>query len=96
MSSGEPTLPHYRRPGVALGVLAALGLCGCDPVLNIAGANFPAWLFCVLAGALLAALWRLLFIALGIDSHLWPRALVYISLAVLMACLVYAACFNRM
>lgn len=75
--------------------MAALTLCGCDPVVNIAGANFPAWLFCVLAGALLAAVWRLLFITLGIESHLWPRALVYISLAVLMACVVYAIFFNR-
>jgi hypothetical protein len=45
----------------------------CDPVLTIAGAHFPAWLVGALAGALLAALLRLLFLALRIEAYLWPR-----------------------
>jgi hypothetical protein len=36
-------------------VLIAVGMEGCDPVINIAGANFPAWLLCLLVGAGLAA-----------------------------------------
>ena len=88
VTSGKPSAG-------AVASVSAAGLCGCDPVINIAGANFPAWLFCVVAGAVLAALFRLLFITLGIDEHLWPGVLVYIGLAVLMACLVYLICFNR-
>jgi len=79
----------------AFAALSAAGLSGCDPVLNIAGANFPAWLICALAGVLMAALIRPLFIASRIHAYLWPAALVYVSLAVLMACVVYLIFFNR-
>ena len=69
-----------------------VGFYGCDPVINVAGAKFHAWLFCV---AVVAALFRLLLIALRIDHHLWPAPLVYLSLAVLAASVVYVTCFNR-
>src|SRR5215475_7635617 len=58
-----------------LAVVSAVGLSGCDPVLNIAGAHFPAWLLCALTGALGAALTRLLFLALRLEAYLWPRPL---------------------
>jgi YtcA-like protein len=104
------TLPHRARSTVrgvgtapiekqytvsACAVVAAAGLSGCDPVLNIAGAHFPAWLVCALAGALGAALTRPLFLALRLEAYLWPRPLVYSSLAVLLACIMYLLCFNR-
>ena len=76
-------------------VVSAAGLSGCDPVLNIAGAHFPAWLVCALAGALLAALTRPLFLAAHIEAYLWPRPLVYSSLAGLLACIMYLLFFNR-
>ena len=90
------TAPIGKRYAVgACAALSAVGLSGCDPVLPIAGAHFPAWLVCALAGALLAALMRPLFLALRIEAYLWPRPLVYSSLAVLLACLTYLLCFNR-
>jgi len=82
----------------AAGVLAAVsapGLSGCDPVLNIAGAHFPAWLLCALAGALGTALLWLLFLAVRLDAYLWPRPLVYASLAGLLAGLLYLNFFNH-
>ncbi len=92
MRSPSKPARYAARAGA---VISAALLSGCDPVVNIAGANFPAWLFCIVAGAALAALVRRLFIALGIDAHLWPAPLVYLSLAVLAASLVYLICFNR-
>jgi hypothetical protein len=90
------TAPIEKRYAVgACAAVSAAGLSGCDPVLNIAGAHFPAWLVCALAGALLAALLRPLFLALCIEAYLWPRPLVYASLAVLLACLIYLFFFNR-
>ena len=72
--SGVGTVPIEKRYAVgACAAVAAAGLSGCDPVLTIAGAHFPAWLVGVLAGALLAALLRLLFLALRIEAYLWPR-----------------------
>ncbi len=70
-------------------------LAGCDPVVNIAGANFPSWLICAIAGAVLAALIRPIFLWTRIEPYLWPLPLVYLSLGVLMAAIVYLIFFNR-
>jgi len=75
--------------------IALLTLAACDPVVNIAGANFPAWLLCVIAGAILAASFRPVFAASGIEPHLGPPLLIYPCLAVVLACLVYLIFFNR-
>ena len=79
-----------------LAVVSAMGLSGCDPVLNIAGAHFPAWLLCALTGALGAALLWLIFLTVRLDAYLWPRPLVYTSLAGLLAGLLYLIFFNHM
>jgi YtcA family len=79
----------------ALPVVAAFLLAGCDPVINIAGANFPSWLFCAICGAILAALIRPIFVVTRVERYLWPRPLVYSSLAVLMGCVVWLIFFNR-
>ena len=84
-----------RRPQLTAASLSAVVRSGCDPIVNVAGANFPAWLLCALGGALGAALLRPVLVAAGIEAHLWPVALVYLSLAVLIACVVYLVCFNR-
>ena len=56
--------------------MTAVGLSGCDPVLNIAGTHFPAWLLCAVAGALGVALLRPLFLAVRIEVYLWLLPLV--------------------
>lgn len=70
-------------------------LAACDPVVNIAGANFPAWLLCALAGAILAAGLRPVFVATGIEPYLGPLLLIYPCLALLIGCAVYLLLFNR-
>jgi hypothetical protein len=63
------TAPIQKRYTVgACAAVAAAGLSGRDPVLTIADPYFPAWLVCALAGALLAALLRPLFLALRIEA----------------------------
>ena len=86
-----------RSALVVRGGLAAvvLGLAACDPVANIAGANFPAWLLCAIAGAGLAAMFRPLFVASGIEPYIGPLPLIYSCLAVLLGCAVYLLFFNR-
>jgi hypothetical protein len=79
----------------AAALVCAAGLGGCDPVVNIAGANFPSWLICAIAGAVLTALIRPIFLWTRIERHLWPLPLVYLSLGVLMASIVYLIFFNR-
>ncbi|MGD0075336.1 MAG: YtcA family lipoprotein [Candidatus Binataceae bacterium] len=72
-----------------------LALAACDPVVNIAGANFPAWLLCAIVGSILAAIFRPLFAATRIEPYLGPLLLIYPCLAVLLACAVYLVFFNR-
>ena len=74
---------------------AMLTLAACDPVVNIAGANFPAWLLCGIVGAILAATFRPVFVATGIEPYLGPRLLIYPCLMLLLACLIYLIFFNR-
>jgi hypothetical protein len=77
-------------------IVFAIGLSGCDPVVNIAGANFPSWLFCAICGALITAMLRALFVATRIEPFLWPLPLVYPSLMILTGCIVWLIFFNRL
>jgi len=83
-------LPMLSLPGLTLLCACA----GCDPIVNIAGANFPAWLLCAIVGGLVAAAFRPAFVALRIEPYLWPLPAVYIALMVLTACIVYLIFFR--
>ena len=75
--------------------LAAVLLVGCDPVINIAGANFPSWLFCAICGVIIAALIRPIFVVTRVEPYLWPLPVVYLALAILTGCIVWLIFFNR-
>ena len=86
------------RPASAIRIatpLALLTLAACDPVVNLAGANFPAWLLCAIVGAIMAGIFRPVFVATGIEPYLGPLLLIYPCLMVLSACLVYLIFFSR-
>lgn len=86
----------HRLAGIlALCIALALTLAGCDPIINIAGANFPAWLFCSICGGVLTILIRPVFLVTRLEKYLWPLPIVYLSLAILMGCAVYLIFFNR-
>jgi hypothetical protein len=74
---------------------AVLAAAGCDPVVNIAGANFPAWMLCAIAGAMLTAMLRPAFASIGVEPYLGPLILIYPCLAILLACLIYLFFFSR-
>ena len=95
--SKVPTGTFYRAHQLPLGalMLAALGCAGCDPVIDIAGADFPSWLICMIAGIALAAALRSLFAATRIEPHLGPLTVVYPCLALLLSCAVWMIFFNR-
>jgi len=75
-------------------IMAAL-LSGCDPIINIAGANFPAWMLCGIVGANLAGVMRPIFGYLGLEPYLFPQPLVYLCLALIFGCVTWIAFFNR-
>jgi hypothetical protein len=80
---------------VASSAFATLALTGCDPIVNIAGANFPAWMLCAIVGAIITAVLQPLLTAAGIEPHLGPRTVIYPSLVILIGCAVYLILFNR-
>jgi YtcA-like protein len=86
----------HRASAIRLAMpVALLTLAACAPVVNIAGANFPAWLLCAIVGAAIAATFRPVFVATGLDPHLGPRLLIYPCLMVVCGCIVYLIFFSR-
>ena len=79
----------------ALLIAAAFVFAACDPVIDIAGANFPAWLFCAICGAILTLAIRPVFVMTHLEANLWPLPIVYLSLAILLSCIVWLIFFNR-
>ncbi len=60
-------------------------ISGCNPVISVAGANFPVWMLCLFAGISLSLSLRPLFVATGIDQWMTPRPLIYSCLALAIA-----------
>ena len=80
---------------VAAILLSTLVFTECDPIISIAGANFPSWLFCMLVGAVLAALVRPLLLLSRLEPHVGPLTLFYPSLIAMLAMMVWVIFFNR-
>jgi YtcA family len=76
-------------------VLAALWLAACNPVIAIAGAEFPDWLVCVIAGSLLSAACHPLLRLSGLERHLRPLAFFYGSLIVMFSLAMWLIFFNH-
>jgi hypothetical protein len=80
---------------VAAILFSALAFTACDPIISVAGANFPSWLFCLLVGALLAALVRPLLLLARLEPNLGPLTIFYPSLIAMLAMIVWVIFFNR-
>ena len=77
-----------------LGSLALLSGCQRAPTFSILGSFFPAWLFCIIAGILLAWGAHWLFARLEIDKHIKPTILVYPCLAAFWAFTFWLVIFS--
>jgi YtcA family len=71
--------------------LAALMLAGCShaPEYSIFGSFFPAWIFCSVGGLVLATGARALIARTVIAQHLAAPVLLYLSMAVFLACVLW-------
>jgi YtcA family len=67
----------------------------CDPIVSIAGANFPSWLLCMIVGAVIAALIRPLLVIARLESNVGPLTIFYPSLIAMLAMIVWVLFFDR-
>jgi hypothetical protein len=71
---------------LALGVVLWGATTGCDPIVNVYGSFFPAWVICIVIGMAVTVLLRWVFAAVKIERCLGPLVLVYPALAFLATC----------
>jgi len=90
--SARASRDAWLRVAVVIAASASLGAC--DPILNIQGSFFPAWIVCMTAGVVLTAVGRQLFAVSGLEPHLGPLTLIYPSLWVLTTLLTWLAFYR--
>jgi hypothetical protein len=78
-----PLLVYYRRRKRK--DVTDTSLC-CEPIINLWGAYWPAWVPCLVCGILLTLVSRLIFSWTRLEPHLGPLLLVYPMLIVAYAC----------
>jgi hypothetical protein len=67
----------------------AFFIFGCNPVISVAGAEFPVWILCLFTGILVSLSLRPVFVAIGIDDWMTPRPVTYSCLALASAFLCW-------
>lgn len=78
-------------------LFAALLLAsGCQraPTFDILGSFFPVWIFCAVAGIIVAAVAREMLIHMKYDPEIGPAVLVYPCLAALVAFVTWLIFFR--
>jgi len=75
---------------------APLVLCaaGCDPLLNVAGSFFPAWMVATVLGVALTVAVRYVFAAARLEPHLGPTVLIYTSLGLLLTVVAWLVLYR--
>ena len=75
---------------------AALIFCaaGCNPLLNVAGSFFPAWMVAMVLGIGLTVAVRYVFAVAGLEPHLGPTVLIYASLGLLLTVVVWLVLYR--
>ena len=72
-----------------LGLLLLLPLGGCDPLVNIEGAFFPAWLVSGITGIVCMVITWSILRRLRIDEHMLLRAISYICMFIFYTTLTW-------
>ncbi|WP_342956975.1 YtcA family lipoprotein [Paraburkholderia sp. JHI869] len=87
---------HSRR-AVCMACAASLLLQGCavSPSIAVVGAYFPGWLFCIVAGVVLAILTFLALKRVSHDRLLGPPALVYPTLVTFFSLIAWLIFFQH-
>jgi hypothetical protein len=85
----------YSRRSPWIPAALALPAAACDPVVNVAGAFFPAWIVCILVAIAATIGLRYLFARVGLERHLGALILIYPSLATAIAFACWVVFYRR-
>jgi hypothetical protein len=84
--------------GVISGRVTAAALllvhAGCDPILNIQGSFFPAWLASMAIGVAVTVAVRYLFVLARLEPYLGPPLLIYASLGLLLTLITWLVLYR--
>ena len=69
--------------------MASVAAAGCDPIVNIQGSFFPAWIICMTVGLVCTAAGRQAFVVTHLEPHVGPLVLIYPSLWLLTTLLTW-------
>jgi hypothetical protein len=78
----------------ATAVAVVLVAAGCDPILNVQGSFFPAWMASMVIGIALTVAARYLFVGLRVEPDLGPPVLIYTSLGLLLTLLTWLVLYR--
>ncbi len=70
---GEFSIATQRVAALSI----AATMAGCDPILSIDGAFFPAWLLCLIVAGVLLGIIRAVVRRAGIEGFIGPKLTVY-------------------
>ncbi len=87
-----PSSPPYRL--LAAIFTLALLTTGCDPVVNVYGSFFPAWVVCLAGGITATVALRWVFALTRLERNLGPLTLVYPALAFLLSGVIWLKFFG--
>ena len=79
------------RAGGLAAVAPVVLATACDPIINIYGSFFPAWVLCLLTGVVCAVALRFVFALTGLEDGFAPLLLVYPALVLLISCVTWLA-----
>jgi YtcA family len=95
MEHANLPVTRWTQGATTAATLTLVGLSGCDPVVSVAGADFPDWLVCVIAGCLLCGASHLLFRRTGLERHLRPLPFFYGTLILMFSLIIWVTFFNH-
>jgi hypothetical protein len=93
LPSVRSSTPMPRALRVVLLFLLLMPLAGCDPIFDIAGAYFPAWILCIIAGGIGTLIARNILVRLSLDSHLWWKSFAYFGVFITLSCWIWIIFF---
>jgi hypothetical protein len=87
---------RFQRWSILPAALLTIEIAGCRraPTFNILGSFFPSWLICLFVGICLSVIANRIFARFALDKEiLWP-IVVYPSIALLFACILWLIVFS--